>query len=601
MYRLLTQSCLLLFACGVMAVSASPSLGQDADRAPAPSPNNFLYEVKSASERIELTVNQSRILTLQQRIPRAQVDNPDVIKLSALAENQISISALKPGVTTVHIWGEDDQLHAIDIIVYGDVSELRMVLETNFPRATLEVRALANSVLISGFVDRADQVARIVEIAKDYYPKVINLINVGGVQQVLLHVKVMEVSRTGLRRLSTDFNLGNSSGYVVGSVAGLINSATAASGATSGYNGAFINLQNPQISNTDTLRFGVLGENNGFFGLIDALRRKNLVKVLAEPTLVAVSGRPAFFQEGGEFPVLVPQSLGTVSIEYKRFGTEVSFVPIVLGNGNIRLEVRPRVSEIDEARSVVINGNTVPGLRVREADTGVEMRAGQTLAMAGLIQERLESENAGLPILADIPYLGVPFRRVRENSEEVELLILVTPELVEALEPNEVPPYGPGQDTTAPTDHELYLKGYIEVPRLDQAADCPPGELQGYHVQQHAAPTYASKEQVPGLPPGARIVESHDAKWRPDASKGQAKSLQSAASVGKIDEMPDDIQPLDAMSSQIVRQSPQRTQPAGISSTSLQASDSEAASEAMDEPAGELPGLIGAVGYDVEE
>ena len=573
--------------------------GQDKDAAPAPNGSNFMYEVKSANERIELTVNQSRILTLQQRIPRAQVDNPEVIKLSALAENQISISALKPGVTTVHIWGEDDQIHAIDIIVYGDVSELRMVLETNFPRATLQVRALANSVLISGFVDRADQVARIVEIAKDYYPKVINLINVGGVQQVLLHVKVMEVSRTGLRRLSTDFNLGNSSGFVVGSVAGLINSATATAGTASGYNGAFLRLQNPQISNTDTLRFGVLGENNGFFGLIDALRRKNLVKVLAEPTLVAVSGRPAFFQEGGEFPVLVPQSLGTVSIEYKRFGTEVSFVPIVLGNGNIRLEVRPRVSEIDEARSVVINGNVVPGLRTREADTGVEMRAGQTLAMAGLIQERVESENAGLPILADIPYLGVPFRRVRENVDEVELLILVTPELVEALEPNEVPPYGPGQDTTTPSDHELYLRGYIEVPRQDAAANCPPGgNLQGYQVQQHAAPTYASQETVQGLPQGAQIVESDDPRWQDAANASAAKSLQSAASINKAEDMPDDLHPLDAMSSQIVTR---KTNATG-SVRSIQPTSSQPIQPAKgEEMEGSLPGLVGSVGYDLEE
>ena len=119
--------------------------------------------------------------------------------------------------------------------------------------------------------------------------------------------------------------------------------------------------------------FGLVNGNNAFFGFLEALRREDVLKILSDPTLVAVSGRPAFFNSGGEFPILVPQSLGTVSIEYKKFGTQIDFVPIVLGNGNLRLEVRPRISEIDPTRSITINGTTVPGLRVRETDTGVEM------------------------------------------------------------------------------------------------------------------------------------------------------------------------------------------------------------------------------------
>jgi pilus assembly protein CpaC len=180
--------------------------------------------------------------------------------------------------------------------------------------------------------------------------------------------------------------------------------------------------------------------------------------------LVTVSGRPASFTVGGEFPILVPAGLGTVSIEYKTFGTQVDFVPIVLGNGRIRLEVRPRVSELDAARGVTLNNSTVPALQVREVDTGVELRAGQTLALAGLVQNRIEVENKGLPILADLPYFGAPFRRVSEKNNEIELLIMVTPELVEAMEQHEVPPVGPGMHTISPSDHDLYWRGHLEVP-----------------------------------------------------------------------------------------------------------------------------------------
>ncbi len=453
-----TDLATVCWLCGLVAWCALASTAQ----AQYIDSSSIVYDIEKPSDRIEMTANSSRILNLEQRIPRAQVNNQEILELTALSPNQIQLFAKKPGVTQVNIWGEDDEIRSIDIIVYGDVRELAMILQAQFPDASLQVRALSNSVVISGFVDKPGHVTRIIEMAQDYYPKVVNLIEVGGVQQVLLHIRVMEVSRTGLRRMSTDFNLATSSGFLMTSASGLINAA-AATTANIG-SGAAAAAGTAGLNASDTVRFGILGDNRAFFGLIDALRRRDLVKILAEPTLVTVSGRPAFFNEGGEFPILVPQALGTVSIEYKKFGTQVDFVPIVLGNGNIRLEVRPRVSEIDPTRSIVVNGTTVPGLRVREADTGVEMKAGQTLAMAGLIQTRVESENSGIPYLADLPYVGTPFRKVQETVQEIELLILVTPELVDALDPHQVPPCGPGQEATIPSDGELYWRGYLEVP-----------------------------------------------------------------------------------------------------------------------------------------
>ena len=168
-----------------------------------------------------------------------------------------------------------------------------------------------------------------------------------------------------------------------------------------------------------TISLGVLNQfNNGFYGFIQLLQRNNILKVLAEPILVTTSGRPAYFLSGGELPIPVPQSLGTVSIQFRKFGTQVDFVPIVLGSGRIHLEVRPKISEIDPTVSITLNGTTIPGFRTRECDTGVEMNAGQTLALAGLIQTDVQMQIEGIPYLMDIPYLGLAFRRSTKLSKK---------------------------------------------------------------------------------------------------------------------------------------------------------------------------------------
>lgn len=435
------------------------------------------FHVQGPSQRLEMVANSSRILSLDKEVPRALVNNTAIVKVVPISPNQIQVSALKPGVTQINLWDEDGNVHSVDVLIFGDSRELEMLLQTQFPTSSIKVRQLASSVLLTGTVDRPDIVSRIVSMAEDYYPKVINNITVGGVQQVMLHVQVMEVSRTKLRSLGFDWAQFGQSGFVVQDVSGLIGTFSNASQSVTGTGGATVN-------------FGVFSGGDAFFGLLEALRENNLVKVLAEPTVVTVSGRPASFLSGGEFPILVPQSLGTVSIEYKQFGTRVDFVPIVLGNGRIRLEVRPQVSEIDNARGVTVNGERIPGLRTRWVDTAVEMRSGQTLALAGLIQTRVESQNRGLPFLADLPWAGAAFRRVQEQMNEIELLVMVRPELVDALEPHEVPPCGPGETMTSPNDIDFHWRGYLEVPKCCTDGSC--SQCQGGQMNE-------------SLPPGAMM------------------------------------------------------------------------------------------------
>jgi pilus assembly protein CpaC len=410
---------------------------------------SVIRKISELSEKLELTTNTSRILTLDKPIPRVQVNNPELLVVTPLSATQVQIAAKKAGVTQVNLWDEEGNIHTVDVLIYGDARELQVALQTQFPHSSIKVYRYSESLVLNGFVDRPDHVGPIMRLAEDYAPKVINNISVGGVQQILLRVKVMEISRTKARTLGIDWAFaGNGGDFAFSSVNEIIERDAP--------NFFFDN-------NQETFSFGIVG-TDAFFATLDALQEARVAKILAEPNLVAVSGRPAQFNVGGEIPILVPQSLGTTAIEYKPFGTQIDFLPIVLGNGNIRLEVRPRVSEIDESRSVQIDTFNIPGLTVRQVDTAVEMKAGQTFALAGLVQERVNTVNRGLPYLADVPVLGVPFRRTEDEVNEVELLILVTPEFVDAMEPHQVPCGGPGYATTSPTTRQLYCGGHVEVP-----------------------------------------------------------------------------------------------------------------------------------------
>jgi pilus assembly protein CpaC len=419
------------------------------------------FVVRGASERLDMTVNTSRVVEFPFDVPRMLVNNPDLVRVVPISSKSVQLSALRAGVTQLNVWDADNNVTSIDVTILGDVAELDMTLKALFPQAALRLRPLNSSLYISGFVPKAEMVASITRVAQDYFPNIINDMQVGGVHKILLHTKVMEISRTKLRTLGFDWaQLSSGGSFISQGVSGILE----APGTIGGTQGA-------------TVRFGILGGGGEFYGFIEALRQNELARLLAEPTLVTLDGRPATFNVGGQVPIPMQQALGVTTVTYRQFGTQIDFVPIVLGNGMIRLEVRPDITEIDPSLRDTVTG--VPGFRQRTADTAVEMRAGQTLAIAGLVFTREEATNRGIPWLADLPWAGVPFRRVSNRRNDVELLIFVTPEFCEAMEPEEVPPCGPGQLTTTPTDVELYFRGYIEVPKNCPNGDCGPNGAMG--------------------------------------------------------------------------------------------------------------------------
>jgi len=452
-----------------------------------------LQETPGGRQSIQMVVSTSREITADRAFKQVRIQNPNVITaLPLTGGNRLQISAVTTGVTQVDLVGADDSVYTIEVMVLSDVRELEAILRQVFPGTHLVVTPIQKGCIISGYVSSDDDVEHVMHIAEQYFTTVINKVTVTGVHTIQLETQVMEVSRTKLKELGIDWAFANGDDAIANTASGLLTAV----GSTFGGTG------------TQNFSVGVAQNGTSFFSAIRALRQNNLVKVLANPTLTAVDGRPASFNVGGEIPIIVPLGLGQVGVQYREYGTRVDYVAKIRGEGRVYLEVRPYVSEIDPTRSVTINGTSVPGLRSRFLETGVELQAGQTLALGGLLQMRTESLNSGLPFFSDLPYLGALFRTTRELQNEIELLITVTPNFAGPMDAYEVPMGGPGTNTTSPTERELFLKGYIEVP---VGENCPPGQSQsgmitnGYPAGQmiqnqgHVQPMMNSYESAPGM------------------------------------------------------------------------------------------------------
>lgn len=429
-----------LIALVSVACLAAPTSAQEAGgqlTSAATTAGSLNHTVTQAVERMEMLVKSSSILTLEAKIPRFQVHNEAVLGATPISQNQLQVFAKTPGTTQINLWDTNDKQYTVDVTVLADAREIEGVLSSQLPMATLKVMPVADSAIVSGYVTSVDDVDRAIAIVEQYYATVVNNIRVVGVQQVLLHTRIMEVSRTKLRRLGVDLAWADNGRSATSAIAGL---------------------------SSDNLTNVFSGPE--FTATIGALRQQDLVKFLAEPTVVATHGRPARFTVGGRVPYTIPAGQGQVTVAYEEYGTSVDFLPFVVGPGRIRLEVRPEVKEVDETRSLNVFNTNVPAFVQRYVETAVELQSGQTFAIAGLLQSRTEAQTRSTPLLGELPLFGAFFRNVREERNDVELLITVTPEFVDALDPHQVPRGGPGLNSMSPNDHDLYFNGHVEVPNL---------------------------------------------------------------------------------------------------------------------------------------
>ena len=522
LFALLSNSLLL---CGTLHAQPQPV------EPPAANLNEAAVPVTSNRTQIELIEKFSKVFETKNRIVRVNGFDPLIVDVTALSPSRISVRALLQGVTNFIITDEAGANFTVEVFVKGDARQLQTIIDRKFPNCSIEAFKVQEAVALRGWVTNPEHITQITEIAEQFYPKVLNQMKVGGVQQVLLKVKVMEAQRSLIRELGMNFTYLSRSGYV-NSAPGSLSTLGDVSYAPLGFK---------SISKDVTGSFGIVGNNSIFNTYISALHDEALLKILAEPEMVATNGRPATMLSGGEFPIIVPQSLGTVSIQWREFGVRLEAVPFVLGGGALRLDLQPEVSERDFANSVTIGGTTVPGLTVRRVNTQVEMKFGQTLMLAGLISKRQTATTHKIPFLGELPYIGAAFSRKHNEDSETEVVITVTPELVAPLDDGQIPPGGPGQFTDSPTDRELMGYGLIEVPKYgERCANCPPGQggplivpglkqPQGSSLNPIPAPAMDPAQRKELLAPPAPNDAETTAKARRFAADMAAKQKSNSA------------------------------------------------------------------------
>lgn len=500
-------------------------------------PGEDIFQVLTRTSRLTLVELETKVIELPKRIAVVDGFDENIVNVTAVDPQRLRLRAQKPGVTTVKLTDQFGETFSVEVFVEGDIRELQAHLQRLFPGSAIEAIKLRDSIVLRGWVSEPDQIPQVIEIASQFAPTIHNQMRVAGENQVELAVKVMEVQRTQIQQMGFNFLLVGQQYYVSSTPGGLvpIQSVQLPFGGPPNIVSQASALANP------TMQFAITGANDIFNGFIEALTRKSLLKVLAEPRLVTTSGRPAALLSGGEFPILVPQGLGTATIQWREFGVRMEAVPIVLGNGRLRLDIAPEVSERDFSNSVEVNGFVVPGLTTRRVNTQVEMRFGDTLMIGGLISQRKTSTKSGLPVLGDLPGIGMAFRREQSDVAETELLIMVTPHLVAPLGPGQFPGNGPGLNSEHPTPHEFYIDGHLEVDRVGYEV-CPPGQpgLIGPPHPGMTAPPAAAPPPVQAPPPPEAVRRGMPGPGRPSVSApkgpaaGAARSASAASPPGLI-------------------------------------------------------------------
>src|SRR6056297_801915 len=420
-----------------------------------------------------LSVSMSRAVVVESEVPFAELSiaNPAIADFSTLSDRTIYVLGKAPGRTTLSLFDGTGQLITnIEVHVSTDISEFKERLRQILPGEQIEVRTANDGIVLSGAVSSAGRMDRALELAQRYAPdRVSNLMVVSGKQQVMLKVRFAEMQRSVSKQLSTSLAV----------------DALGASG-----NGAA--LSGSRLNSNQVNQLGVSSGNDAgaaFFGfdigsveigiLLQALEQKGVVRTLAEPNLTALSGQEATFLAGGEYPVPVAQDNNSTTIEFKPFGVELNFVPRVVDDDVINLELAAAVSSIDTTNSITANGFNIDAFRRRDTSTTVSLRDGQSFAIAGLLQDDFRDNNGQVPWLGDVPVLGALFRSADYARSQTELVIIVSAHLV-------TPTRGdalalPTDRIKLPSEKDLFLNGRVarDVPESSPAGEVARQDFSG--------------------------------------------------------------------------------------------------------------------------
>jgi pilus assembly protein CpaC len=425
--------------------------------------STFILETIEA-KKIEMVSGKSLILRSTEPIKRVSIADPEIVDFLLLSANEVYLKGKGAGVTNLTLWQNKKIVAVYDIEVTYDLSGLKQQLHAILPdEDSLRVISTNESITLSGKITNAANLSQALALAEAYAPKgkVNNLVEVGGVHQVMLEVRIAEMGRSLTKRLGINFLYQDGEQFGVSLLGGL--AGFAEESLTGGL------TFSPAV--TALFRFDQGGGT--WTGFIDALREDGLVKILAEPTLITLSGQSANFLAGGEYPIPVPQGLGAVAIEYKTFGVGLIFTPTVLSKDKIVIDVSPEVSELDFSTAVRVEGFVTPGISTRRASTKIELADGQSFAIAGLLREAVRADISKFPLLGDLPVIGPLFQSKSFQKSETELVIIVTPHLVKPMELAKQSL--PTDSYIEPSDAEFYLQGAIEGKSNRHAVDVKEG------------------------------------------------------------------------------------------------------------------------------
>jgi pilus assembly protein CpaC len=460
-----------LLAAGVAAIAAAqPAFAQVS-----------IAEGVHAGE-LNVPVNKSQVIRTDRAYAKALIGNPDIADVLPLSDSSLYVLGKKTGTTSLTIYDRANRLIAVvDVVVGPDVITLKRQLSELMPTDSVGVRMSNDAIVLEGMVSNAVEADRAVQIAETYAPgKVVNLLGIGSSQQVMLEVRFAEVKRSALKQIGVGWFVGREGDKFRGVIGGGA-SLTPDPGTTTttvplpGGGTTTTTTPNPPTFSLGAIvdSFGIISRTFRAFGTdfnvtLDALERKGAITTLAEPTLVALSGETANFLAGGEFPVPVVQNVGggggnnaAFTVEWKPFGVSLAFTPTVLADGVISLLVAPEVSSIDPTASIVINNLTIPGIQTRRAKTVVELRDGESFAMAGLLRKDFQDTIRQVPFLSSIPIVGALFRSTGFQHDQTELVIIVTPRLVQPARAGVLK--APTDRSGPPNEADLFLNGRTDT------------------------------------------------------------------------------------------------------------------------------------------
>ena len=405
------------------------------------------------------SVPMSRAVVVESDVPFTELSiaNPGIADISSLSDRTIYVLGKEPGRTTLTLLGENGRLITnVEIHVSPDMAEFKERLTQILPGENIEVRTANDGIVLSGTVSSIARLDRALDLAERYAPdRVSNLMMVGGTQQVMLKVRFAEMQRSVSKALSTSLSLTGLGFDDNVSITGGTNRTVG----QAAINGALANTVPASNSNNGAFIFGFDAGGLEVGILLEALETRGVVRSLAEPNLTALSGQEATFLAGGEYPVPASNADGAISVEYKPFGVELSFIPRVVDGDIINLEMNAAVSAIDPSNGFQANGFSVDAFSRRETSTTVEMRDGDSFAIAGLLSDDFNDLNGQVPWIGDIPVLGALFRSAEYARRQTELVIIVTPHLVSPTRGEALAL--PTDRVRPPTEQGLFLFGQV--------------------------------------------------------------------------------------------------------------------------------------------